>query len=324
MNKKFQSNLSELINNKARLLLAVSAGVDSMVLAELCLKSKIEFGVAHCNFSLRDKESDDDQTFVEKWCQNHGIPFFTKKFETKKISQEQKRGIQETARVLRYDFFKSICANNNYNFIATAHHRDDSIETVIFNFSRGTGLSGITGIKDKKGGIIRPLLPFSKNEILAFAKENKTDFREDSSNVSTKYRRNFIRHEVVPVLKKMNPDFEKNIFNSIKRLAATDEIFKFFIAKIKNELLTEQSGTILLSKGKLRNLPQPKTILFEVIRDFGFNFAQAEDIFSGFDGQTGAVYFSDNYQLLNDRESLIIKNKKTDQTILSFDKYLVR
>lgn len=306
MTKQFQSNLHKIVAANNRILLAVSGGVDSMVMAELFLKSGWNFGVAHCNYTLRSEESDKDERLVENWCSSNQIPFFKKRFETQKISQQLKKGIQETARDLRYEFFDEICNEQGYDLIATAHHKNDSIETVLFNFSRGTGLTGLTGIKSRKGKIIRPLLPFSKIEILAYAEKNKIEFREDSSNSSNKYSRNYLRNEVVPKLKNLNADFENNISNSIERLESTNEIFQFFIKKVKDEICHSKEGDIHISKIKIKELPQPASILFELIRPFGFNFSQAKDILSKSNSQPGAIFYSPTFRLLNDRAVFIL------------------
>ncbi len=306
MTNLFLSNLNKLATADNRILLAVSGGVDSMVLADLFLKSGRSFGVAHCNYALRAEESDEDENLVENWCAVNQISFYKKRFETQKISKEQKIGIQETARDLRYTFFDKVCKKQGYNFVATAHHKNDSIETVLFNFSRGTGLNGLTGIKKKQGKIIRPLLPFFKNEILDYAKDNKITFREDASNSSNKYSRNYLRNEVIPKFKELNSGFENNFFNSIERLESTNEIFQFFIKKVKDEICLKKDGNIHIIKIKLFELPQPTSIFYELIRQFGFNFSQTKDILSKNNKQPGAIFYSSSHRLLNDRSTFII------------------
>lgn len=188
-----------------KLLLATSGGIDSMVLLQLCHQLGLDIRVAHCNFQLRGDESYNDEAFVKSHCENLGILVFVNHFDTKEFAEMQKQSIQVVARNLRYEWFQTLLINNDYDYVLTAHHLDDSLETFLINFTRASGLDGLTGIPPQNGNIVRPLLAFSRNEIEAFAQENKLKWREDSSNASDKYLRNKLRHDVIPILKELNP-----------------------------------------------------------------------------------------------------------------------
>ena len=207
MLQKFQNhiNLNLPFLQGKKLLLATSGGIDSMVLLHLCHKLKLDIRVAHCNFQLRGDESEEDEKFVKAQCEKLDVLLFINHFDTKKFAEKQKLSIQVVARNLRYDWFNTLLINNDYDYILTAHHLDDSLETFLINFTRGSGLDGLTGIPKQNGNVIRPLLPFSRKEIENFAKENNIKWREDSSNASDKYLRNKLRHEVIPILKELNP-----------------------------------------------------------------------------------------------------------------------
>jgi tRNA(Ile)-lysidine synthase len=201
-----------------KLLLAVSGGLDSMVLMHLFQELNYSIGIAHCNFQLRGKESDADENFVKLQAEKFQIPIFSTRFETEKFANTNKLSIQLAARKLRYDWFYQLLEEENYDYLLTAHHLDDQLETFLINLSRGTGIEGLTGIPATNDKIMRPLLPFSREEILAFAEENSLSWREDSSNASTKYLRNKIRHEVIPILKTLNPNFLPTFENTLEHL----------------------------------------------------------------------------------------------------------
>ena len=234
--EKFQHYIikEDIFQPKDKLLIAVSGGVDSVVLCELCKQSGLDFEMAHCNFQLRDEESDGDETFVRKLAEKYEAKIHVKKFDTEKYATGNKVSIQVAARELRYAWFKELMDNpvNKIKYLLTAHHADDNVETVLMNFCRGTGLHGLTGIPEKgNSGMLkylrRPLLSFSKKEILRFAKENKLDFVEDSSNQSDKYTRNLFRNEIIPAISKAYPQVKENLINNIARFKEIEKIFPF-------------------------------------------------------------------------------------------------
>ena len=215
----------QLFNPGQKVLLAVSGGIDSMVLLYLFEKSGFDYGIVHCNFQLRGDESDGDEEFVKREVLIHGVPAFFQTFDTKEYAQINGISIEMAARELRYDFFEKTRKEHNYDFIATAHHSDDLIETFFLNLSRKTGIKGLTGIKDKTGHIIRPLLFAGRDEIEAFAAGKTIEFREDSTNSEVVYQRNFLRHKILPLFTELNPSFKKNVLASIENLRDAENVY---------------------------------------------------------------------------------------------------
>ncbi len=241
----FRETITEMPGlSTSKLLLALSGGVDSMVLADLLIQSGLKFSVAHCNFQLRGKASDGDSSFIEEFCKENQIDFFIKKFDVQGYQKTGNYSIQMAARNLRYDWFDELIQQYQFDFLLTAHQLDDSIETFLINLSRGTGIEGLTGIKKQKGKILRPLLPFSKNEILDYAEKNNVKWREDDSNNSDDYLRNKIRHRIIPVLKEINPNFAKSFTKSLNYLESDCELITFQIEKIKKKIFVNQGDEI--------------------------------------------------------------------------------
>ena len=209
MLSKLETHLSENFSflKEKKLLLATSGGLDSMVMADLFQKMNFDVAIAHCNFQLRGLESFGDQNFIQEYAERNKISVFITQFDTENFAKDYKLSIQIAARTLRYDWFYELLETKNYDYLLTAHHLDDNVETFLINLTRGTGLDGLTGIPEQNEKIIRPLLIFSRDEIEDYAKENNILWREDSSNASDKYLRNKIRHHIVPILKELNPDF---------------------------------------------------------------------------------------------------------------------
>lgn len=216
----------QLFDPSDRILLAVSGGVDSVVMCALFHNAGLRFGIAHCNFGLRGAESDADEAFVEALAVHYNVPFHTVAFETSAFAKKQKLSIQAAARRLRYEWFESLRLHFKYAFIATAHHRDDSAETFLINLVRGTGIAGLHGILPKQGRVIRPLLFAAKAEIIAYAGKHGLEYREDSSNASERYLRNRIRHQVIPALKELNAAAEDNILQAMDYLRGVEKIYK--------------------------------------------------------------------------------------------------
>jgi tRNA(Ile)-lysidine synthase len=259
--------VNNLFSSKDKLLLAVSGGVDSVVLCELCKQAGYDFTIVHCNFQLRGEESERDEKFVRKLGEKYKVEVKVKKFDTEKSAEENKISIQEAARDLRYQWFFQLWYKGTDNdtvtndqvsipgwhvggpfkFVLTAHHADDNIETVMMNFFRGTGLHGLTGIPVTGiSGILnylrRPLLSFTKNELIEFAKENKLEFVEDSSNLSTKYTRNLFRHEIIPAISKVYPQVNENLTDNINRFKEIEKLYKLAVGDIKKKLVKEKGN----------------------------------------------------------------------------------
>ena len=314
MQKKFDKYIREnnLFTKKDKVLLAFSGGVDSVALCVLLKQGGYDFGLAHCNFQLRGKESDADAAFAEKVADFLEVPLHLKNFTTKKIAAERKESIQIAARHLRYTWFRELSQDEDYACIATAHHLNDSIETVFFNFSRGCGIRGMHGILPKKGDLVRPLSFATKLEILNFAEKYELTWREDTSNASEKYVRNRIRKHIVPEFEKLNDGFLQSANQTINRLRDAEKLVDFALLTIKKEVYAERGRKVFIDFEKLRSYPAAKTVLFELIKPFGFNGAQIEQLFRSDFTQSGKLFPSSTHKMLSGRTHLIIKPLEED------------
>jgi tRNA(Ile)-lysidine synthase len=306
MLQQFQNHINENLPflKEKRLLLAVSGGVDSMVLLYLCHQLQLHFAVAHCNFQLRGDESDADEQFVKALCDELHIPVFVEKFVTAAFAEKHKLSIQVVARKLRYDWFETLLQNHDYDYILTAHHLDDSLETFLINFTRGTGLDGLTGIPQQNDKIIRPLLVFSRDVIQTFAEENNVPWREDSSNASDKYLRNKLRHNVIPVLKELNPgllsSFENTIENLHQAQSLVDDASRIVYRKVVEDINFQKK----ISLTEFLSLPNYKAYLFQWLQPFGFTDWIA--IYDLVNAQSGKQVLSETHVVLKDRNQLIV------------------
>lgn len=302
----------DLFKKDQKILLTISGGVDSIVMCDLFHKAGFSFGIAHCNFKLRGKESDGDKKFVSELAEKYKVPFFWKSFNTKPYSEKNKISIQMAARELRYDWMKRLAKDKKYDFIATAHHLDDSIETFFINILRGTGITGLQGVPVKQGVIIRPMLFAHKKKIRDYAEAEKLSWREDSSNLTDKYLRNNIRHHLIPSLKKLNAGFEKTITKELSYFKDAAEIFKKFMEEKKKEIVTEEGKNILLNIKKLKDSGHAETILHELLRSYDFTPETTELIAKRMFTTAGKKFFSPTYRLIKDRDFLILSPKRSD------------
>lgn len=314
-------NDNKLFSPDNKILLGVSGGVDSVVMLNLFIRKKYNIGIAHCNFQLRGKESDDDQEFVEDLAKSEKISLFIKKFNTAEYARNNNMSIQMAARELRYGWFDEIRQKHNYMYIAVGHNMDDAIETFFINLLRGTGIRGLTGIRSKNNNVIRPLLFASRKEICKYAQGRKIHFREDSSNAETKYLRNKIRHDIIPELIKINPDFNKTMTETFERLKETEALLNKSIEKIKSDIIEKKSpDRILVDISKLASAKPVNIILFEIIRDYGFNYQTVENIISNLSDISGKQFFSKTHRIIKDRKHLMITGiRKSDYAISSID-----
>ncbi|WP_445723121.1 tRNA lysidine(34) synthetase TilS [Flavobacterium sp.] len=290
------------------MLLAVSGGVDSMVLLDLFYKLRFDICVVHCNFQLRGKESDGDELFVQVKSKKLKVKSYFIRFDTEKYSKENKLSIQIAARKLRYNWFQELLSENQLDYLVTAHHLDDNVETFLINFTRGTGLEGLTGIPTQNGNIIRPLLPFSREEIENYALENKIQWREDSSNASDKYFRNKLRHDVVPILKELNTGFLSSFQKTISHLNDTKGMADDASYIVYKEVATEIEDTINFDLNKLLQIPNYKTYLHSFLKQY--DFTAWNDIYDLVTAQSGKQVFSNTHVLLKDRNKLILSERK--------------
>ena len=302
LKKHIAQNLPFLEGKK--ILIACSGGLDSVVLTHLFTNLNFNIAVAHCNFSLRGKESDEDESFVLDLAEKLSIPVFTQTFDTKKYAKENKISTQMAARDLRYLWFDEILKDFKYDYLLTAHHADDDLETFLINLSRGTGLRGLTGIPESNHKVIRPLLPFGRDEILKFAKENNIYWREDSSNSEAGYLRNKLRLEVLPGFKKAADRLLGSFQNTQKHLRDSQNLIEDYMALVYNLAISEFSEGYKLDIQKLKELPHTEALLFELLAPFGFTDLPA--ITELLTAQSGKQVFSKTHRLLKDREVLIL------------------
>lgn len=342
--QKFKDFVSDnhLFSPKDKLILAVSGGVDSVVLCELCKQAGYDFIIAHCNFQLRGEESERDEKFVRSFGEKYKVEVKVKKFETEKYSGENKMSIQEAARVLRYDWLFELLSEKMFGpvntnkpmaeesslpgwhipdpdkryFVLTAHHADDNAETVLMNFCRGTGLHGLTGIPmfGSASGfslntfyLTRPLLKFTREEILQFARENGLDFVEDSSNLSSKYTRNFFRNEIIPAIGKVYPEVKTNLADNIERFTEIEKLYKVAVAAVKKKLIKEKDNEWHIPVKQLMGYDN-RALIYEIISNFGFTEKQIDEVIKLSESESGKYIDSPNlnYRIIKHRHWFII------------------
>ena len=290
-------------------LLAVSGGIDSMVLFDLFLKNNINFSVASCNFQLRGEDSDNDLKFVENICIKNSINLYSTVLDVDKFSTMRKISTQMAARELRYDFFKKILEKHKYSYIVTAHHLDDNIETIIFNFIKSTGYKGLVGIPFNKNKILRPLINISKEEIEDYAVSNNISWRLDKSNNSNKYSRNKIRNEVIPLLKEINPSLGKSLTESLKRIQKLSHDIKTRIDLFIQKFVDFKDDYINIKKDFIHDIEKYEILLFDFFQDYGFNYSQIENIIKSLKAKNQKKFISLNYELIIERKSIFIITK---------------
>jgi tRNA(Ile)-lysidine synthase len=300
--KHIQQKLSFLQGKKV--LLATSGGIDSMAMVHLFQQMGFNMAIAHCNFQLRGLESFEDQKFVQEYASNNNVPFFFTQFDTKAFSEDFKISTQVAARELRYSWFYEILEQEQYDYILTAHHADDALETFIINLSRGTGIEGLTGIPQQNDRVVRPLLAFSQDEITRYAQENNIKWREDSSNATDKYLRNKIRHQVIPLLKDINSNFLSTFLNTQTYLQEAQVMIEDAAIMIYQQVAKQENEIIYLDIKKLKQLPNYKSYLYQWLKEF--EFKSWDDIYALVESQSGKFVLAPQYRLLKDRDYLIL------------------
>ena len=306
MLEKFQNyiiqNFQFLIGKN--LLLAISGGLDSMVMVDLFHKLPFEIAIAHCNFQLRGLESFEDQKFIQDYAKTNEIKLFLTQFDTEAFANDYKLSIQVAARDLRYNWFYEILETENYDYILTAHHADDNLETFLIHLVRGTGIDGLTGIPSQNGKVIRPLLIFSRSEIEQYAGDNAIEWREDSSNASDKYLRNKIRHNLVPILKELNPEFLSSFHKTQTYLQESRAMVDDASILVYQQVAKEKGTEIHFDLKQVKKLPNYTAYLYHWFNDYGFS--AWDDIYNLVDGQSGKQVFSSEFRLLKNRDFLIL------------------
>jgi len=314
-----------LFQPKDKLLLAVSGGVDSVVLCELCKQAGYNFIIAHCNFQLRGEERERDENFVREIGKKYEVEVLVKKFETEKYATENKLSIQVAARELRYSWFNELLADLKVSSkssgskippwgvggLLTAHHANDNIETLLMNFFKGTGINGLHGILPKQGNIIRPLLFAKKEELTAFAISNNLNFVEDSSNALDKYTRNYFRNQLIPGLQKVFPQVEDNLLNNMERFREIELLYNQSVQLEKKKLLEKKGNEIHIPVLKLLKIPALNTVVYEIIKDFGFTAHQTNEVADLLKSETGKYISSATHRIIKNRNWLIIALNKT-------------
>jgi tRNA(Ile)-lysidine synthase len=316
-----------LFQPKDKLLLAVSGGVDSVVLCELCKQAGYDFVIAHCNFQLRGEESERDEEFVRALAEKYGVVFYSKTFDTKTVSQKEKKSIEATARDLRYNWFNELIGNTQLaksnevpavncplpvaHWLLTAHHANDNIETVLMNFFRGTGIKGLHGILAKQNKIIRPLLFATKKELVAFADENKLQFVTDYTNAENDFTRNYFRNELIPSIQKVFPEVEENILKNIGRLGEAEELYNQAITLHKSKLLQQKGNEIHIPVLKLQKVQPLATIVYEIIKHYNFTAHQTEEVIALLESESGKYVQSSSHRIIKNRKWLIISPNQT-------------
>ena len=306
---------NNLVAKEDRILLAVSGGIDSMVMTRLFLEADFNIGIAHCNFSLRSEESDKDEELVKNYAAEHNVPFYYKRFNTKAFAKENGLSVQMAARELRYNWFEEIRKEHDFNFIAVAHNLNDNIETLLINLTRGTGITGMTGMRPAHDRIIRPLLCASRQKIVEFSKKFSIIFREDKSNAETKYIRNKIRHLVIPVLKEINPSIETTLNETAERFSEINAILSEHIRLINDKVRKQKGQNTIFNISLLKKNLLNNTILYELFKPYGIIGLQLKYLLKIIDGRTGGMIYTGTHRIIKNRKELIVSPVKADEEI---------
>lgn len=309
----------KLFTKQSKVLIGLSGGPDSMVLIHLLMQLGYNCIAAHCNFHLRGKDSDKDAAFVSKWCNENNIPLFTIDFDTEEYAATNKISIEMAARELRYNWFEKLRLEQNADVVGIAHHQDDSVETILINLIRGTGIKGLTGIPIVNKHIVRPLLQVSRRQIMEYLSSNKVPYVIDHTNEEEMYTRNIIRLKVLPTLKKLNPSVKNSIITTSNNLKEAEKIYNGYI----NQAIEEVLNNNLIDIAKLKETYSPQSVLFEILSPIGFTSSVIEDISNNLDSIPGKMYHADGFRLLKDRDYLIISDIELGELQNKDKEYLI-
>jgi tRNA(Ile)-lysidine synthase len=316
MKSRFQTHLHSHFPalSSQRVLVAVSGGVDSMVLVDMLREFSNAVAVAHCNFQLRGQDSAQDEQLVKSYCKRHQLTCHIKRFDTKL----PKQSTQMAARTLRYNWFEELCLSNNYDVILTAHHADDNIETLLINIIRGTGIEGLTGIPEQNGRILRPLLPFYKSEIIAYAQTHQFPWREDRSNQSGEYQRNAIRHHVIPELVKLHPKALENTTKTIDFTKEAAKVIQQQTEELKKQLFLKEKETIRISISSVKALQPFSFWIHQLFTPYGFDLREVIKLLSA---QKGKCIHSTDHTLEVGRNELLLYKSIEQKKEMEFEVY---
>lgn len=318
--KKFTDFIDQnrLFDHEGAVLVAVSGGMDSVLMVHLLKAAGYKLAIAHCNFQLRGDEALADQAFVKALARQNNIPFYTINFNTQQYAAQNKISIQMAARQLRYAWFEELRGQYQYTAIALAHHQNDAIETILLNLVRGTGIAGMHGILPKNGQLVRPLLCFTRDEIEKLINDNGLTYVEDSSNASTKYARNKLRHEVIPKLRELNPSLENTFQNNLERFKDLETLLELRVDELKSSLVSGTDNETHIAIAEVKKLNPQRLLLYKLLEPYGFNETIVDDVISVLDKHSGRVFESATHQLLLDRHKLIITSvEKREQNPVS-------
>lgn len=308
---------NKLFDSNSRIIIGLSGGADSVALLDILISLEYNCIAAHCNFHLRGEESNRDETFVKNLCQSYNLPLHTIDFDTEQYASDKSISIEMAARELRYQWFEKLRLEEKADYIAIAHHQDDSVETVLLNLIRGTGIKGLTGIKPKNEYIVRPLLTITRNDIIKYLSDRQLNFVEDCTNQEDIYTRNKIRLSIIPLLESINPSVKESIRKTAENLQQVESIYNNYISDKQDIVLSDNRIDI----PKLLACIEPKAILFEILSKYGFNSANINQIFNSLEGISGKQFFSEDYQIVKDRDFLIIsKINNSLEEVFTIDK----
>ena len=314
-------NILPTPSHNKKLLAAVSGGVDSMVLCELLVKQNLPFAIAHCNFNLRGEESNGDAIFVKDYAAVNNIDFYSATFDTKSYALHNKVSTQVAARELRYAWFEELLSTGKFSHLLTAHHANDNAETILMNLAKGTGIKGLTGIAQKTYNIIRPLLKTTRKQIEQYAAENNVAFREDSSNSSDNYTRNYFRHNVISAIEKEFPHFLNNMQKNVDRFKDVELLYNMQVDKLIKGLLDKKGKEYFIPALKLEKAPAKQTIIYELFKNFGFGPNQVKELEKLLNSPSGKYIYSTTHRVLKDRKFLIVSplNFTIPETLIIVD-----
>lgn len=294
------------INPNQKIIVGLSGGADSMALLHILRSLKYNIIAAHCNFHLREEESNRDQQFVERYCEEHSFKLHCISFDTYEYMKINSVSLEMAARELRYDWFEKIRKEERASHIAVAHHRDDSVETVLINLVRGSGIKGLTGIQAVNGTIVRPLLSISRSMVMEYVEANKIPYVTDSTNNEDIYFRNKIRLNIIPLLEELNPSVKQTIAKTSSYLSSISTLYKEYIEQIRKNIWDDEG----ISIEGIINTSEPKTVLFELLSPYGYNADHVNSIYESLAGISGKVFYSDSHRLIKDRTHLILEELK--------------
>ncbi|MBF9143389.1 tRNA lysidine(34) synthetase TilS [Hymenobacter properus] len=295
------------------ILVAVSGGLDSVVLLDILHRLKVQVAVAHCHFGLRGEDADADEQFVRKLAKQYGLPYFAEFFRTKEFAEQEGISTQMAARLLRYRWFEQVREREQLAAIATAHHQRDQAETMILNLTHGTGLAGLHGIQVKNGHVVRPLLGLGRDDLHDYLVERGLRWREDDSNDSPVYQRNLLRHEVLPVLREINPNLDQTMAATAERVGGAEEIVRRYVEETAAQARRDEAEVTYLNISTLQKTAATTVVLHELLRPFGFSWLMVKDIVAAFGGESGRRFDSPTHRLVKDRENLVITPRRTSQ-----------